>query len=348
MQIVNAAYTGNGVDGRVFTGIPFQPSMVLIYEVSGAQGIIWRTSAMAGDLSLDMVSGWSAGSTYANMIQSITSDGFTVGTDTSVNNNLAQYYYTAFSADATMLEVGTYTGNGVDARDISTGIAVSFVGVQYGDTGTPASRPLHWKNEHLAGDAAWQFGSTSVAAANFIQAVGGASFQVGNEVNVNQDTRTYYYFVFKEVTGNIYVSNYTGNDVDDRDIVQADAFQPGLVWIRGNDVVNGRISFKTTAMDAGDNTFVLGLGYNQANYVQAFNTDGFEVGTNVHVNGTAGADDTYYYLSITNVSPLSAAPPALPTVAGGGAFTFLPFSAYRRYKGVRTLTEALRNARLGP
>jgi hypothetical protein len=92
--------------------------------------------------------------------------------------------------------------------------------------------------------------------------------------------------------GTIYIlsGTYAGDNNDDRSISGL-GFQPDAVIVIG---AGNSWYWKTNSMTAGDNSLPLALttGYT-ANYIQALEADGFQVGT---VLNTAGS--TYYYLAV--------------------------------------------------
>ena len=79
-------YTGNGSDNRNITGAGFEPKAVFI-KSTGGEAAVFRTGE-SGDLTSN-VRGNSA--PEANLIQSLSSDGFQVGTDAKVNGNGVTY-----------------------------------------------------------------------------------------------------------------------------------------------------------------------------------------------------------------------------------------------------------------
>ena len=106
-QVQSGSYTGDGTDNRAITGLGFQPDVVIV-KTDGQVAVI-RTSTMASDLSKEMTGATTAA---ANQVQSLGSDGFTVGTDAAVNGNGNPYHWMAFKARSGVLKVGSYTGNG--------------------------------------------------------------------------------------------------------------------------------------------------------------------------------------------------------------------------------------------
>ena len=89
---VQTSYTGNGTDNRAITGLGFQPTFMLVKAISGNQQFVGRNGAMTGDDSIIYAP---SSANAANIIQSLDSDGFTVGTAGSINTNTRVYHYLA-------------------------------------------------------------------------------------------------------------------------------------------------------------------------------------------------------------------------------------------------------------
>lgn len=88
-----ASYTGNGTDNNAITGLGFAPDLVWIKATSASQAAAFRTrDGHSGDSSTAWVP---SVADAANVIQSLDSDGFTIGTSTLVNNNAISYRYFA-------------------------------------------------------------------------------------------------------------------------------------------------------------------------------------------------------------------------------------------------------------
>ncbi len=78
------SFTGNATDNRAITGVGFQPTVVIMKGNSGAQAPIFRTSVHSGD---DTTFWISTTANAADLIQTLDSDGFTVGTGTQANRS---------------------------------------------------------------------------------------------------------------------------------------------------------------------------------------------------------------------------------------------------------------------
>lgn len=90
-QVKTGSYTGNAVDGRSITGVGFNPVAVIIKVTDSANPGVFRPASLAGDNCIK----WSVAG-GANLIQSLITDGFTVGTDVTVNDSGRPYHWIAF------------------------------------------------------------------------------------------------------------------------------------------------------------------------------------------------------------------------------------------------------------
>ena len=94
-------YTGNNTDNRNITGVGFQPEYVVVRadDTGTARLGAHRPATLPGDSTLRH----SAAANTTNAVQLLQSDGFQLGTDTSVNANTIAYRYLAVrdTADST-------------------------------------------------------------------------------------------------------------------------------------------------------------------------------------------------------------------------------------------------------
>lgn len=111
-DFIVGAYTGNGIDNRNITRVPFQPNMVMVKR-SAANGI-WRSSSFSGDIS----SYFGATIDTADMIQALNPDGFQIGTNTNVNAAGSLFWWFGFK-NGPNFTVNNYTGTGV-SQNINT------------------------------------------------------------------------------------------------------------------------------------------------------------------------------------------------------------------------------------
>ncbi|MGB6045519.1 MAG: DUF4347 domain-containing protein, partial [Pirellulales bacterium] len=296
MQMITGSYVGDGVDGRGITGLGFDPDLVIIKQGASGQNTVARTSAMTGDVTKSFVDGIAE---FANGIESLNGDGFTVGTDATVNSSGQTYYWTAFKAAAGEMSVGSYTGDGLDDRSITgVGFQADYAIVM----GAGAHESVQ-RFQDQSGDASLEVGSSSPLA-NVIQAFEADGFQVGSDSRVNQSGQDYYYVAWKEVAGKTAFGTYTGDDADNRAITDV-GFQPEYVLTRmeaGGDSVHRPDSL------TGDNTLGIGSDGAFADGIQQYLPTGFEVGSHIIVNWSG---QTYYYAAFNadaNVADVNEAP----------------------------------------
>lgn len=193
-EITAGKYTGNGNDSRNITGVGFTPGFVWIRSSGNDYPCVKCTSMGAGS---DVSGIWGFRKIGANGIQALISDGFQVGTDVSVNANLATYWYVAIKDTAGYFASGTYTGNGADNRDISgVGFQPTALLITGNNNGAASYDYSCWKTSDMAGDSAMNFRLSSLTA-NWVQSFGADGFQVGSATNVNANSKTYYWIAMK-------------------------------------------------------------------------------------------------------------------------------------------------------
>jgi hypothetical protein len=87
-NFATGSYVGNNTDNTDITGVGFQPSLVWI-KSSTTQYAVSKPASFSGDLTNYF---YNAAST-TNAVQSISTDGFQVGSSALVNSNAITYYY---------------------------------------------------------------------------------------------------------------------------------------------------------------------------------------------------------------------------------------------------------------
>ncbi|GAG89211.1 unnamed protein product, partial [marine sediment metagenome] len=273
------SYVGDGNDDRAISGLGFEPEVVIITDTTSGRTVI-STTAMPDNSTAYLGEDWA---NATNVIKSRDSDGFTIGTDVSVNGNGIGYHWWAFRGDGSgNLAVGNYVGDGTDDRNI---------------TGFGFQPDIVWVKRNQTSEGLWRVASgTSTMGiswesfrTNTIQSLISDGIQVGSSTGVNANGDTYWYVGWKEAAGFVKQGNYTGDGIDDRSITGV-GFQPNLVWIGGNAATMAPCRASTMA---GDVTHALHGGLaTWADGIQALQADGFQVGTHLSVNSNGKA---YYY-----------------------------------------------------
>ncbi len=289
--VVSGTYTGLSTgpannDDRVISGLGFQPDVVMIKSTTTDQTVI-RTSTMpAGDNSKQMVS--PSTGFEANLIQSFTSDGFTIGTDGRVNRSGSTYYWTAFKAYAGSMSLGTYSGSGSSQAITGTGFQPDFVMMiphNANSTAFRTSAMLNNKSYYLdSGDSGFTSGLTSFDTNGFHV----SGYQV------NSSGTTYHYIAWKAAAGRMVVGSYVGNGANPRSISGL-GLNPELMMIRADTYANA--VFRPAAL-TGDNTLTfnnsaVGSGKIKSLQIDPTNNNDFQVGSDGSVNSNSVA---YYYV----------------------------------------------------
>lgn len=275
---MTGSYTGNGVDNRNITGIGFQPDIVII-KYDGNTDAIIRTANMPADRAKRITDGSLLG---ADWIQQFLADGFQVGTLSHVNQSGRVYQWIAMKAGVNVT-YGSYTGNGVDNRNITgVGFQPDWL-MTMGNGQEDIYRP-----GPLGGDASYtSIGTNSLT--NRIQGWLADGFQLGSDANVNENARTYYWIAF-DAGSKVKTGTYTGNGADSRNITGL-GITPAFAWIKRLDTTQ---SPWRTNIVAGDRSLFWGATGPGANSIQSLLADGFQVGTDAGVNHNG---QTYYYIA---------------------------------------------------
>ena len=118
------SYTGNGSNNRNFTGLGFQPQWVVI-KSTGGDLAVHRPDSLSGDSTQY----FNNSANFSNGIQSLDTDGFQLGTHSTVNTNSTTYHWASFG-DGTGGGGGTASSGGftwfTDAIDVSPGTTGSW------------------------------------------------------------------------------------------------------------------------------------------------------------------------------------------------------------------------------
>ena len=185
-----------------------------------------------------------------------------------------------------LLASGSYTGDGVNNSSI-TGLGFQpDVVIIKGNNAQPAST----RTSTMTGDASKQLSSNPALATNRIQSLDADGFTHGRDAAVNSNSDNYYYVAFKAAAGELAVGSYTGNGSDNRSITGV-GLQSNYVIVMssGRDAVVHRFASQT-----GDATLLFNGSAEISDRIQAFETDGFQVGANTEVNKNG---ETYHYLA---------------------------------------------------
>lgn len=184
-DFATGVYYGNGLALRPIDDMPFQPNLVTTKR-NGASAAALRTSAQTGDLS----SFFSATAETAGVVQSLTTNGFRVGTNASANTSASLYRWFAFKS-GTNFSVGSYTGNGTTGLQVPAPFWSDLIWVKRSTAVAGVQLP-----STLTGGNAQYFLNTANAAA-MITGINASGFTVGTNTTTNTNGGTYRYAAWR-------------------------------------------------------------------------------------------------------------------------------------------------------
>ncbi len=176
-------YTGNGTS-QTISNVGFQAESAFVLGESGSQ-IVYRTNQNSNTYDL------SNNGAYASSITSFGTDSFAVGNSVATNQNAINYHYFAFNDNANYFRTGTYTGNGLDDRNITgVGFESEFIIIKATSTNNFAIGKTESTGYNVNANVA---GGT-----NQTQALQSDGFQIGSDATVNQNGISFMYLAWKQ------------------------------------------------------------------------------------------------------------------------------------------------------
>lgn len=265
------SYTGDGVDGKTIT-TPFTPQFVLVKRVNGNDSPWLRTSDMVGDAA-KIMNGSTAFST--NRIQSIITNGFTLGNDNAVNQLTGSYVYVIIKeGPVPIFKVGTYVGDGLNDRQVTVGFRPDNVFVFGG-----SSTSVIWRTSDFDANESCTVNGISLTVS--IRNFNNTGFTVGTGASVNTAAATYYYIAFKNHPNAHSTNAWSGDGSDPRTI--SFGMSPGWVGMkRYNSTTVGVQRFSSGP--AGDITQFMDGSVEAANMIQLLTSTGVQLGSATEVN----------------------------------------------------------------
>jgi hypothetical protein len=281
IRVASGAYTGNGTAGRAITGVGFQPDVVIVKSDDNSGVAEIRTSTMTGDNTKPM-SGATALTT--GLIQSLGSDGFTLGSNNAVNRNGRAYHYVAMKSYTGHMALGTYTGNGTSKSITGLGFSPEYAIVLPAANQTAVQRMSAMTRTFTFGaDTGITTGITSLDS---------TGFSVGNSATVNSNAATYHYIAWNEDVDEMATASYTGTGATRS--VAGVGFQPSFVMVHANDTTTGRAGAMRSSSLIGNASQLFTATANESTGITALQSDGFQTGTSATVNNNG---TTYNYVA---------------------------------------------------
>ncbi len=183
------SYAGTG-SAQTVSGLGFSPEMVWALP-NAAQSTRWESSLSPSSFDFNTNDFGAAG------ITGFTADGFGIDNSAPVNGLGTTNYYVAWNQSASYFKLATYTGNGLDNRDI-TGVGFMPQIVFVRETSGSNFVDLKTESTGVNVDATGGFGTFAHTYAGYIQAILPDGFQVSQDADENASGRTYAYFAFQQ------------------------------------------------------------------------------------------------------------------------------------------------------
>jgi hypothetical protein len=254
------SFTGNGTDGRLITGVGFQPDLVFLIP-NDANRSSWR-SATFPDAD---ASAFGSDFNMSNTLEALNADGFTVGRDARGNKAGASFYYAAFKSSASCMKVGTYPGTGTPKTISGVGFRAEFMFIK-----SSGGNAACFKTRVMPDISSIEF-NTSREDDNRLNGLNDDGFSVGTQGQVNQNNLTYHYVSFRDCdpvipAKCIATGSYTGDGTDNREITGL-GFSPQVIMVK---VVNGsnEAQIRTSTMANGYSRQMVGASPQYTNRIK--------------------------------------------------------------------------------
>ena len=209
---------------------------------------------------------------------------------TAQKANPTNQFTAAASFERMRVASGSYTGNGVDNRNIAVTFQPDLVIVKGNAAQTAVAR-----SSTMSGDSSKPLGGAVANSTDMVQALQATGFQVGTNARVNTNGTTYNWVAISKAQGTMSVGSYTGNGAASRSITGL-GYSPEAVAVLGASAVAPAL--RLSGMSTG---FAFDTGTGIANSVTALGSDGFTVGSSTSTN-TNGV--VYHYVSWNEVPGL--------------------------------------------
>jgi len=245
-------WTGDGSE-QVISGVGFQPDWVWLKNTSSnvSSGIYDAIRGATKEIDSDSVA---SETTLAQGLKSFDTDGFTLGTDTSVGENTAGFVgyswlagggagssntdgsintgSTTVSQEAG-LAISTYTGNATSGATIGHGLGAVPEMIMVSNVNTNGGWNIYhtaWGNGKTGPLQSYEPISTSSNIWNDTTPTSSV-FSLGNNGAINGNNQTYVAYCIKSIPGYSKVGSYVGNGSDDGIYVNL-GFRPMFILVK--------------------------------------------------------------------------------------------------------------------
>jgi uncharacterized repeat protein (TIGR01451 family) len=184
---------------------------------------------------------------------------------------------------------GTYTGSGSGSRAISVGFKPDLVILKGNNNEfTVASTST------MSGSVK-ELGKNTALMSGVIQSLDATGFTITSDPHVNTNGTTYYWAAFAAYAGEMKVGTYLGTGLDNVSITGV-GFQPSYVIVMSN---SGQDAMQRFPSQAGDASRTFQANDDKSDRIQAFESNGFQVGKHNTVNELG---KTFHYVAFKGVS----------------------------------------------
>jgi len=279
MKIYQLEYTGDGNDDRDITVSGLDGTndtfIMIVGENSGLNGA-WRFADQSGDVSSELADNKAE---EANLIQSVGSGSFQIGSGLEVNRDTYLYQVLVIEDNGEDdFDCGSFTGTGSD-HDESVALGGDTPDLVFAKNSTGGESGV-FRSSSFTGDNTSMMMAYGFQA-DYIEELKANAFNVGTSSKVNENGVTIYYAAFKEVSGYFDVGTYTGSG--------AVASKTGVGfrsdWLTTKGDRSSAPQLHTDAM--GDATDLTAHYTSTAPYtggITSLDADGFSLGSNAHCN----------------------------------------------------------------
>ena len=330
-SFANKLWTGNGSARDINVG--FSTSWTWIKSRSFARNN-YLYDIIRGPNNQILSNSSGAEITLTGRLTAFNTDGFSLGTDSEVNNNGETYVAWNWKASP----VPTINTDGDTQTIVSANQAAGFSIVRYTGTGSSgtyghglSSSPDWIITKRTDVTEGWIVWSCSLSASNYMylnssgaagtdtnayKTIGATTNQIGTDVTVNASGGTYIAYCFTSISGFSDFGSYTGNGSAGYAITGL-GFQPSFIMIKGITSADNWFIFDS----ARGGSVTLNPNLPAAEYadtgVTSFDSDGFTLGSNAGGNRNG---DTYIYMAYKeNPTPMPLAGNMSFLVVAGGA-----------------------------
>jgi len=327
-SFAEGTFSGTGVD-RDITGLGFQPDFVLVKNATSGNPASNRQPVMSFNESYGESSSFvaNAAANVVDHIEELLPDGFNLGTANPVNRSGSTIYWFAIggaagpSASGSFdMDTGSYVGTGAANSISGLGFKPDLVIVKANTAQLGVFRTATMQGNSTA--------HMSAATANFtggITSLDADGFTLGTAVQTNSNGVTYQWQAFggafdpydNDGASDFMIGAYYGNGIDIRNITRLPS-QPDMITIKSN---TANVGIWGNSAAGVDSSSYFGATSNAPNFVQAYNTDGFEIGNGASVNANAALNHWFAFAEGSNF--------AVGTYTGTGATQTITDAGFR-------------------